>query len=80
MRGEGGGVSEPPLDLKLVSAIHNSLYVVGLSQFVVALPGVESGLSVKALHCGLKDPGFQSQLQQRFISLPDALSPTPKNE
>ena len=34
---------------------------------------------VKALDCGLKGPGFQSHLQQRFISLLGALSPTPKN-
>ena len=42
--------------------------------------GVASGLLVKALDCGSKDPEFQSQLQQRFTSLPGALSPTPKNE
>ena len=42
--------------------------------------GVEGGLSVKALDCGSKGPGFQSHLQQRFISLLGALSPTPKIE
>ena len=40
--------------------------------------GVEGGLLVKALDCGSKGPGFQSHLQQRFVSLPGALSPTPK--
>ena len=45
---------------------------------LLLLPGVESGLLVKALHCGSKGPGFQSHLQQRFISLLGALSPTPK--
>ena len=40
--------------------------------------GVEGGLLVKALDCGSKGPGFQSHLQQRFISLLGALSPTPK--
>ena len=42
--------------------------------------GVAGGLSVKALDYGLKDPGFQSHLQQRFISLLGALSPTSKIE
>ena len=37
---------------------------------------VVGGLLVKALDCGFKDPGFQSHLQQRFISLLGALSPT----
>ena len=41
---------------------------------------VEGGLLVKALDCGSKGPGFQSHLQQRFISLLGALSPTPKIE
>ena len=35
---------------------------------------------VKALESGSKGPGFQSNLQQRFISLLGALSPTPKFE
>ena len=42
--------------------------------------GVASGLLVKALDCGSKGLEFQSHLQQRFISLPGALSPTPKIE
>ena len=42
--------------------------------------GVEGCLLVKALDCGSKGPGFQSHLQQRFISLLGALSPTPKIE
>ena len=47
--------------------------------------GVASGLLVKALDCGSKGLEFQSHLQQRFISqrfisLPCALSPTPKIE
>ena len=42
--------------------------------------GVAVGLLVKALDCGLKGPGFQSHLQQRFISLLGALSPTSKIE
>ena len=42
--------------------------------------GVEGGLLVKALDCGSKGPGFQSHLQQRFISLLGALSPTSKIE
>ena len=42
--------------------------------------GVASGLLVKALDCRSKRLGFQSHLQQRFISLPGALSPTPKIE
>ena len=42
--------------------------------------GVASGLLVKALDCGLKGLGFQWHLQQRFISILGALSPTPKNE
>ena len=42
--------------------------------------GVEGGLLVKALDCGSKGPGFQSDLQQRFISLLGALSPTAKIE
>ena len=41
---------------------------------------VEGALLVKALDCGSKGPGFQSHLQQRFISLLGALSPTPKIE
>ena len=45
---------------------------------------VDRGLKVaywfKALDCGSKGPGFQSQLQQRFIYLLGALSPTPKIE
>jgi len=32
------------------------------------------------MDCGLKGPVFQSHLQQRFTSLPGALSPTPKIE
>ena len=42
--------------------------------------GVASGLLVKALDCGSKGLEFQSHLQQRFISFPGALSPTPKIE
>ena len=38
--------------------------------------GVVAGLLVKALDCRSKGPGFQSHLQQRFISLLGALSPT----
>ena len=41
---------------------------------------VAGGLLVKTLDCGSKDPGFQSHLQQRFISLLGALSPTSKIE
>ena len=41
---------------------------------------VVGGLLVKALDCGSKGPGFQSHLQQRFISLLGALSPTSKIE
>ena len=44
------------------------------------IQGVEGGLLVKALDCGSKGPGFRSHLQQRFISLLGALSPTPKIE
>ena len=40
--------------------------------------GVAGGLLVKALDCGLIGPRFQSHLQQRFISLQGALSPTLK--
>ena len=40
--------------------------------------GVAGSLLVKALDYGLKDPGFQSHLPQRFISLLGALSPTSK--
>ena len=42
--------------------------------------GVAGGLSVKALDYGLKDPGFPSHWQQRFICLLGALSPTSKIE
>ena len=42
--------------------------------------GVAGGLLVKALDYGSKDPGFQSHLQQRFISLLGTLSPTSKIE
>ena len=42
--------------------------------------GVEGGLLVKALDCRSKGPGFQSHLQQRFISLLGSLSRTPKIE
>ena len=41
---------------------------------------VAGGLLVKALYCGSKGPRFQSHLQQRFISLLGALSPTSKIE
>ena len=41
---------------------------------------VAGGILVKALDCGSKGPGFQSHLQQRFISLLGALSPTSKIE
>ena len=47
---------------------------------LVLVVGVEGGLLVKALDYGSKGPGFQSHLQQRFISLLGALSPTPKIE
>ena len=39
---------------------------------------VEGGLLVKSLDCGSKGLALQSHLQQRFISLPGALSPTPQ--
>ena len=42
--------------------------------------GVAGGLLVKALDYGSKDPGFQSHLQQRFISLLGAVSPTSEIE
>ena len=38
--------------------------------------GVAGGQLIKALDCESKGPGFQSHLQQRFISLLGALSPT----
>ena len=38
------------------------------------------GLVVKVLDCEPKGPGFQPHLQQRFISLLGALSPTSKIE
>ena len=41
---------------------------------------VAGGLVVKVLDCKSKGPRFQPHLQQRFISLPDALNPTSKIE
>ena len=45
-----------------------------------AWPEIRHEILVKALDCGSKGPGFQSLLQQRFICLQGALSPTPKIE
>ena len=43
--------------------------------FTLVHSRVAGGLLVKALDCRSKGPGFQSHLQQSFISLLGALSP-----
>ena len=74
--GEKGGRVSSWYHLILLSQCLAAL----ICSLVMSTLGVAGGLLVKALDYGSKDPGFQSHLQQRFISLLGALSPTSKIE
>ena len=74
-------MGEPIFYAKKLIVAASQVHVLALArQTTLERKGVASGLLVKALDCGSKGLEFQSHLQQRFISLLGALSPTPKIE
>ena len=66
--------------LVVLEATRYNLWAAAIREARSQPTGVASGLLVRALDCRSKGLEFQSHLQQRFISLPGALSPTPKIE